>query len=475
MKDFENDKLSFGTKFFYGLGDSFGGGSTTLINLYFAIFLTDVVGLKIGYIGPILLIGRVWDAITDPLVGQISDNTRTRFGRRRPYFLLAGFLIAFSFILLWFPVQFPTQLRKFFYALVTYLLFTTIFTLAITPYNALGAELTLDYNERTSLTTFRMISSFSAAIIVGIIPMMIVNSYDNIRTGYVVMATIFGIAFSLPWFGIFSFTQEKIKPQKEKERINLKKTFTYPLSIKTFRKLIALFLLAYLSFDIISTLFAYYTKYVLKNEQALPLILGSMMISLIISIPLYGMLAKKTSKKTAYITGAIIWTCSSIFWLFFNESTPIFVPMIIAFVIGSGASAVSIMPFSMFGDVTDVAELKYGERKEGIFSGIMTFLRKATAGIALAIVTSTLALAGYVNPENGVVQTQPASFTIAVRVIISIVPIVLMLIAIVIAINFPLDRKNHKMLREYLNFTRDGQPVPDALTQEIEKIKTSLL
>ncbi|PNR98661.1 sugar transporter [Petrotoga mexicana DSM 14811] len=471
----KSKKLPLKTKLFYASGDIFGGGAFNIINFFYAIFLTDVIGLKMQYIAPILLIGKIWDAVTDPLMGFITDNTRTRFGRRRPYLLAGTFLIFISFFILWYPASFPNQLGKFIYALIAYIAFTTVYTMVMTPYTALGAELTLDYHERTSLNSYRLAFSLAAGLVCAVLPMLIVNAFSDIRTGYIMMAITFGLIFSIPWIGVFLFTKERKEFSKEKSTFNFFNMFFEPFKIKSFRLLIAMYLFAYLSIDVVSTIFAYYTKYYIGNEGLLPIALGALFITEIVFIPFYAFIAKKTSKNISYILGALVWCVAGFILFTLPPDVTMFHIILMAATIGAGVSGVAVMPHTIFGDVTDVAELKFGKREEGTLSGLMTFVRKVASGLAVAGVTFSLGLSGFVNPINGVEQPQPESFLFALRFIISFVPIILLVLGIIAAARYPLNPRRHEKLREYLEAKRENETIKEELEKEIIELKKELI
>ncbi len=162
-----------------------------------------------------------------------------------------------------------------------------------------------------------------------------------------------------------------------------------------------MYLFAYLAIDVVSTVFAYYTKYYLGNETVLPIALGTLFIAEILFIPVYGAIAKKTSKNISYIIGAIVWCIAGVALFTLPPDVSTFQVVLMAGIIGAGISAVAVMPHAMFGDVTDVAELVVGKREEGTLSGLMTFIRKVASGLAVAGVTFSMGLAGFVNPVDG--------------------------------------------------------------------------
>src|SRR6056297_1685111 len=476
-------KISLKTKLLFGAGDIFGGGAFNIINFFFALFLTDVIGLNMVYVSPVFLIGKIWDAVTDPFMGTITDGTKSKLGRRRPYFLAGIILIFISFFILWYPIDFDTQTGKFIYVLFAYLFFNTVVTMVMVPYQAMSAEISLDYNERTSVNSIRLAFSLGASLICAIVPMLIVNSFDDIRTGYIMMATVFGLLFSLPWLGVFFSTKERQDFRPQKRTINFKAMFIDPFKIKSFRYLLLMFLAAYLSMDIVSMIFAYYMKYYVLEPAALSLVLGVLLIVEILFIPFYAFIARKKSKTFAFIIGAIIWALGSILIFMVPPGAPLYLVTILAALIGSGVSAAAVIPHTLFGDVTDVGELAYSERREGSFSGIITFARKFASGIAVAFVTFLLGITGYLNPEilvvdgveKSVERLQPESVLFTIRIIISFVPILLMALGIWAALKYPMNPENHRKLIDYLTAQRKGNKIKDSERAEIEKLKDELI
>ena len=138
-------KVGMKTLVAYGMGDMYGGGAFMVVGMLFLFFLTEVVGLSPALAGMVFGIGKVWDAVSDPLMGYLSDRTRSRFGRRRVYFLAGIIPIALSFIILWLPLKTESQALLFLYYSFAYVVFATVFTMVMIPYSALAAELSPDY------------------------------------------------------------------------------------------------------------------------------------------------------------------------------------------------------------------------------------------------------------------------------------------------------------------------------------------
>ncbi|MFN3691538.1 MAG: MFS transporter [Fervidobacterium sp.] len=464
----KTEKVPFITKFFFGFGDVYGGGVFNIINFFYAIFLTDVVKIPPQYASIIFLVGKIWDAITDPIMGYISDKTNTRFGRRRPYFLAGVPFIFLSFIAVWYPVSFESVFARFMYALFSYIFLNTVVTMVLIPYTAMSAEITLDYNERTAINSIRLSFSLLSSLLCAVLPMMIVKAVGDVKKGYLLMATIFGLFFALPYLGVFAFTREhNFKPATTK--LSFKELIVEPLKIKTFRLYLAMFLFAYLSIDVVSVIFPYYMKYYIGKPFFVSIVLGVLLITEIVFVPIYAIVARKKSKNFAYIIGAIIWSIGGVMTLIMKPEWSSTVLIAFAAIIGAGVSAVAVMPHTILGDVTDVGELRFGERREGSISSMATFLRKIASAIVQALVLLILGAVGYVNPVGNEIPQQPSSVILTIRLILAFGPIILLIFGGYAAIRYPLKPKVHEELKALLRNKREKGVFDEKKAQELGK------
>ncbi len=446
------EKLSLATKLFFGAGDIYGGGVFNIVNFFYAIFLTDIVGLDPRLAAPVFLVGKIWDAITDPWMGAITDRTKTKWGRRRPYFLFGAPFVFISFVLLWIPVQFGSQVSKFLYVLFAYIFLNTVTTLIMVPYQAFAGEITLDYHERTSVNSIRLFFSLLSSLFCAVLPMIIVRASSDVRKGYIDMAVIFGMLFALPWLGVFAFTREReFKNVPQKMSI---KTLFEPFKIKSFRYLLFIFLGSYLAIDVVSVIFAYFMKWYVGKEAWLPFVLGTLLISEIIFLPVYAIIARKFSKKVSWLIGFLIWTIGAMLIFFIVKPQPsLFLLLAFAAVVGSGVSAVAVMPHAMFGDVTDVGELLFKERREGAFSGLITFVRKIASAVIQAVILFILGSVGY----DSKLEQQAPNVILTIRLIVSFAPLIILSISAYFAYKFPIVPSIHKKLVGYLENRRQGK------------------
>ena len=190
-------------KIVFGTGDVYAGGAQQLVGFLYLFYLTDVLGLRPALAGLVLAASKIWDAASDPLFGLLSDRTRSRLGRRRPYFLAGTVLVFLSFASLWLPVRLGSQWALFAFALAVWLFHETVCSMVLVPFYALGGDLSADYHERNGLMFSRLFISTLTIILVAVLPRYIVGRFADPRLGYAVMGAGFGLLFSLPWWGIF--------------------------------------------------------------------------------------------------------------------------------------------------------------------------------------------------------------------------------------------------------------------------------
>ena len=470
-------KVKTSTKWFFALGDIFQGGYFNIVNFFYSIFLTDVVGIHPAWAANVFLIGKIWDAFTDPTMGIISDNTRSRFGRRRPYLLLGAPLILIAFVMMWFPLSTGSETSKIVFFIFAYILMNTASTVVSVPFLAMSAELSTDYNERTSITNTRMIVSIVSSIVCAVAPLLIVALFADVRTGYLVMSVTFGLFFSLPLLLVFLKVEER-KQFSAGRKGSIKEMFQ-ALRLKVFRRFVAMYLCIVVAMDIISMIFAYYMTYNLERAPELSFVLGALLIAEVAMVPLASFFAKKTSKTNAILLGNAGWICCAVASMFITKESPGFAIYLLAAMLGFFISFSLIGFTALFGDVTEVGEYHFGRRIEGSFTGIQQFIRKCAAALANWIALMLLGLSGFIRPVEDVVdgvtvlvnQTQSAEVLFTIKGILGFSSIILLVPAIVIALRWKLTKEKHAALIGYLDRKRSGIEISP---EEDEKIKAIL-
>lgn len=387
----------------FAAGDLFGGGAQLVIGFFYLRFLTDVVRINPILAGTVVLLSKVWDAVSDPIMGSLSDNTRTRFGRRRPYMIAGFFLILIAFTMLWFAPDFESQGAKFAFVAFSYIFFSTVSTIVMVPYTAFSSEISRDVKERGRVNGARLLFSQTSSLIGAVLPMVIVGMFPE-KQGYVMMGLLFSLFYAVPFLAIFFWCKERTPIPEEKTHFSLKRMLS-PFKIRTYRSLIGIYLLAFFVMDVVSAVFTYYMTYFIGREDLLEMVLGTMLLTQIAALALVVWLAEKIGKPKTFIIGASIFIVGSFALGFYNTSWPIASIFVIAFVVGLGLIGCIVIPWITFPDVTDISELAFGDRRSGAFAGFMTFLRKFSSAIGIWAVGFMLQFSGYILPGDMIVPT----------------------------------------------------------------------
>lgn len=385
----------------FASGDLFGGGAQLVIGFFYLRFLTDVVRINPILAGTVVLLSKVWDAISDPIMGSISDNTRTRFGRRRPFMFAGFFLILIAFTMLWYSPNFTSQSAKFTFVAFSYIFFSTVSTIVMVPYTAMSSEISENVKERDWVNGSRLFFSQLSSLLGAVLPMLIVSLFEE-KMGYLLMGLVFSIFYAIPFLGIFLWCRERTPIPEQRTHFSFKKMLS-PFKVKTYRSLIGIYLSAFFVMDVVSAVFSYYMTYFIGREDLLELVLGTMLITQILALPLVVMLAERIGKPKTFILGSIIFIVGSFALGFYISSWHISAIFIIAGIVGLGLIACIVIPWIMFPDVTDISYLAFGERRSGAFAGFMTFMRKFSSAIGIWAVGFMLQFSGYILPGDVII------------------------------------------------------------------------
>jgi len=448
-----NEKLSFWTKVAYAIGDlpnSVGPG--TIVPFWYLFFLTDVAHLNPALAGVTILIGGIWDAINDPLVGLLSDRTRTRWGRRRPYLLFGALPYGVTFALMWIVPPIQNQVGLCLYFALIYILFDTAFTFVGCPYTALTPELTLDHDERTSLTTYRMFVSIVTGLLAAIGFALVFEGTPDRRTAFMVMGIACGALFVPTVLVTFFGTRERAEFQVEPPPPPLE-GLRFVMRNREWWYTLGMRLTSWMPVDIASAVFAYYLIYWIKmDEMGASLVQAVILASATVCLPLVLWMARRWEKKTAFIISIGSWAVVMLGTLLVPQGARA-LAYLVAILVGPGVSAAHVLPTAMSADTLEVDELASGKRQEGTYAGFEVFVRKLSTKLVLAGFGPILAWAGYV--ENAA-QQAPRALT-AIRVLIAFVPGIILFGAIVIAWAYPLTRTRHREIQVELAQRRAGR------------------
>ena len=446
-------KLSRLTKIIYGFGDIGFSMTGTIIAAYFPIFLTDVIGIAPAIAAIGLFIGKSWDYINDPLMGYLSDRTRTRWGRRRPFLLFGALPYGLAFAFLWWKPPLETQTALIVFYTFMFVLYDAAGTFVGMPYFALTPELTEDYDERTELTGYRMFFSILGGLVSFVFPMMIIGTMSPDNAGNVFrMGLIFGAASFIPLYFVFFGTKEK--PYFTKlERPKLLSSFKSALKNRPFVFSAVIYLFTWTSMHIIEANLLFYIKYVVQREGMTEIIMGTIFVTAILSLPLWDWVSKKFNKRLAYIYGIAFWAVVQILLITVTAASSLVYLLVLCFLAGIGVGAAHVLPWAMIPDAIEVDELDSGKRHEGMFYSLVTLMSKTTNSIAVPLALAILDFSGYI--PNAAVQ--PTSTLTGIRLVVGPIPALLLVGGIIFAIFYPLSREEHHEVVQQLEVRRQNK------------------
>jgi len=448
-----SERLSRRAKLLYGAGDTGFSLTTTIIGAYFAIFLTDVVHISPGIAAAAIFIGRSWDYVNDPLIGHISDRTRTRWGRRRPFLLFGALPFALAFTMLWWRPPWESELALVVYYAVAYVVYDAAATFVYMPYFALTPELTPDYDERTALTSYRMFFSILGSLVSFTVPLIIVGAFTPENAPRVLaMGTIFGLASALPLLLAFFGTRERPEYMVQ-EQPKLLQSLRAAMKNRPFVFGIVIFLLTWVAVDVLQATLLYFIKYCAQRESQSDLIMGVIFVTAIFALPFWERASRRWNKRWAYVAGIAFWAVVQIVLITVTPATDLAFILFLCVLAGIGVGAAHVLPWSIIPDAIEWGEWQTGERHEGMFYSLVTLMQKVASSIAIPLVLLLLEVTGYV-PNAA---QQPANALLGIRIVIGPIPAALLCGGILFAILYPLGRERYAQVCQDLERRRAAQ------------------
>ncbi|MEO2136114.1 MAG: MFS transporter [bacterium] len=449
---YEGGKLPARLKAIYASGEFASSIVFGALSLVFAsYFLIEVAGLRPLLAGLVPLAGRGLDAFTDPLMGRISDGTRWKSGRRRPYFLIGALPFGLSFALLWTdPGQIP-EAGRFAYYTLAYCLMTTSSTVLVIPYMALQAEMATGYHERNSINGYR-----SAAGMVGVMAAVgmrpLAEVFGGGGEGFARAGMLLGVVLTLPWFAAYRVSFERPSFGNRRVQLGLVEGFRVLGRHANFRRLVGLYLSGRVAIDLCSAMLVIYCTYWLGQTERFEQFMLVFLLAVVASMPLLLKIAGRRNKASMFTWAAIWWALVQSLLVLAQPDWPAWVMFVHAPLLAFGFAATEFLPWSMVGDVVDEDDLLTGERREGLYNGVFTFLRKLSGALAVFLALGLLDFAGL---EAGR-QQQPQTLW-AVRLLTGVGPGIFLLLAAWFARGYTISQAAHEDLVQKLR-ARDGQP-----------------
>jgi glycoside/pentoside/hexuronide:cation symporter, GPH family len=431
--------------------------------VYMGKFYADVVMVPLGHLALAIALARAFDALTDPLMGWISDRTRTRWGRRRPYIALGAPLLGLAFLALFSPpATLSTELATLWFAVcfLAYFFCHTVFSI---PYNALGPELSLDYHERSSLFGWRESFALIGTIIAAVAPGVFVIWLGSERAAFSAIGAF--CAASLIVLGTSAAARLRERPAFSQRTSNpLVPGVRRALRNRPFRILLASYVVGSVTAAIPGTLLPFFIEYVIQPERLVlwtTLGIASHFVAALASIPFWIALSRRVGKRAAWLA-AYAMAIVSLAAAFFLGKGDIAPGLVVFGWAGVAFGGQLLLTPSIQADVIDYDELLTGKRREAQYGALWTLFPKLVAIPGAAIPLAVLAGLGY---EPKVEQSEEVIF--ALRALLGLVPAAFASLALLIAWRFPITEPVHRAIQGGIDRHARGEAAADPLTGRV--------
>ena len=493
-----NERIPSREKVAYGIGGFMDGGGVSLMSCIMLKYMTTM-GVAMAVASTIMTVAKLWDAVTDPLMGFISDNTRSRWGRRKPYMFIGGVGVILTLLIMFMPVrEWGMSIGGFTaFILIMYLVWNTVSTISQVPYCSMSSDISPSFKERNNANTVKLIFTSIASGLAYALPLLLIEALIS-KDGYLFMpnissttfwlciAIIFGILFGGGLILCAVVVKERVAVKTPKEKFNAKqfvKNYAEPYKNRSYRWHIGMYCAAFTCMDMLSALAVYYATDVWHGYTLFGLdmsslfIIAPLMVAAVCMFPVCRILMDKKSKQFVFRMGLPFYIIGGIMFAVMDPSwtPPILVP-IMALMMGLGFGGAQMIPWMIFPDTIDVAELATGKRPTGTYSGMMTLARKVSGAFGVGLVGWIINGAGYLENTTGdasVYIDQPDSAILAIKLVMGIA--VAVLIAFAFFASFRYKVTNRKLARiKYFNEKVEAD-LYDTLTEEEKEERRQLI
>ncbi len=455
----------------YSYANMYMGGAGYIISMYFTVFLTDVVNISLNQAGIVVMLATVWDAVTDPVMGIITDRTRSKTGKHRRYLLWGLPLMAVSYALMWNSFGLDgaqNSTKAMIYFVLVYMLYKTAYTIIGVPHTAMLPELAPEYNLRTQYNSVGylfnsagMVPAFGIVVVI----LGIFGSGDNItsesKMPFLVIGIVLSLFFSVAVFLTYAKTKEPSSLGIKNEKLDVKyiiREYILVFKNRSFRQYFFMSLAYQFSTGFYANSKVYYIKYLANQYSKYALFNAVAGVAEAGAFPLnYALTMKHGKKKCGNIVtplmvaglaiGLIMQSGGSFFWTALMMLSMILYPF--------GMSGLGFVSTNIFPDLTDVDELITGRRREGVIATFSTLIKKSISGVMAALVGFTLQGFGLVTGDTvsnyekttGALFAQSDSAVMGVRICVAVIPIVAAFVALILLKNFRMTKDDHTMIR----------------------------
>jgi GPH family glycoside/pentoside/hexuronide:cation symporter len=430
------------------------------IAIHLTIFYSDVILVPLGLIALVKALARALDALTDPVMGWLTDSTRTRWGRRRPWILFGAPAAALAFYLMFTPPEDISGANATAWFAATYICYYLFHTVYIIPHNGLGPELTLDYNERSMLFGIREAFVVLGTLAAAVAPPLFIQAMGGAREGYSGFAALLAVLLAALYVNLVLQIRER--PDFGARAPNplvpgLRRVFRN----KAFRILLIVYLTGAITGAIPGLMMPYFTKYVLQPENPdawLAIFLAAYFGSGFLVLPIWIWLARRFEKKPVWLASFVpgITGSTALFFMGPGDIWPTFFVLIWA---GAAFGAGLFLGPAMQADVIDYDELYTGKRREAQYGALWSIMQKFVVIPSMSVPLAILASVGYL---PNVPQTETVQFTISA--IFGLGPATTASIALILGFMYPISRRVHQKIWDGIEQLKRGEAAIDPIS-----------
>jgi GPH family glycoside/pentoside/hexuronide:cation symporter len=426
-------RLRWSEKIGYGVGDAGFNLYWTTIASFLAAFYTDVFGLSAAAAGTMLLVTKIVDAFTDPIMGAAADRTSTRYGKFRPYLVWGSVPLAIAAALA-FTTPDLGSLGKLLWAYATYTLLMMCYTVVSTPYSALSGVLTANSQDRTTLISLRFLFAFACGALVNrfTLPLVEIFGGENERLGWTLTMILYGALACLAFLVTFASTKERIEPPAQ-EKTSVRADIQDLLSNRPWLILFALAMIVMITITLRGGSAYYYFKYYVERPDLISSYLFWQMIAYAAGACLTPVLTRYIDKaRLLMILMSVVGVLSICY--FFIPRDQIALMFTLNILISLALGPKSPLTWSMYADTADYNEWKHGRRATAMTFAAATFAQKLGGALGSAVMLWVLAAIGYVAKE-----AQSGASLVGINLLQTAVPGGFALLAVVFLANYTLS------------------------------------
>lgn len=413
-------------------------------------FFTDFVGITAASAGLLIGLSKLYDAFSDPLMGMLSDRTKGRFGRRRPYLLLGGILCGVSLYVLFSTPAGMSGTTALWYVGGVLLLYATSYTIYNIPYMAMPAEITRDSRQRSSMMSWRVACIGAGGLIAGAFGPKVVAWAGGGVAGHSVMGMILGgliVSFSLLTFFLTS-DAPAFTPSTNQQRFTLRQNIATILSNRPYLLLLGLKFFQLCGVAISSGTLAFFTVWILGRTYAdLGTIILFTSVGQIIGAPLWLGVQRRIGSRFTFCASALVFCLISLSWLLASADEAFTITLARVFLKGLATGGILLVGQSLLPDTIEFDRLSTGQRREGVLSGFYTTIEKLAFAVGTALTGVYLGASGYLGMQSSATGGQSAEAITAIYYCQSVLPATFVAISALFIIRYSLDQETLQALR----------------------------